>query len=44
MHQLPVHKKQALVTHSLVIDDGHLVNVTKAAKLVFKIAFLGSDA
>lgn len=32
------------MAHSLVIDNGHFFDATKAAKLVFKVAFLGPDA
>lgn len=36
--------KAARAIRSLVIDDGHLFNATKAAKLIFKVAFLCPDA
>jgi hypothetical protein len=36
--------KQAPVTHSLVVDNGHLFNATKAAELIFKVTFLSPDA
>jgi len=35
------HKSMA---HSLVIHNGHFFAATKAAKLIFKVAFLSPDA
>jgi hypothetical protein len=29
---------------SLVVDNGHLFNATKAAELIFKVTFLSPDA